>query len=68
MALPTLKLVQPKMRRGAVVITDNTEKAAKGYADLLTYLRGPESGFISSNLPFTGGLEMSVYVPRKTSP
>ncbi|OAA57578.1 O-methyltransferase, family 3 [Niveomyces insectorum RCEF 264] len=64
MALPTLKLVQPNMRRGAVVITDNTEKAVKGYADLLSYLRGPESGFVSANVPFTGGLEMSVYLPQ----
>lgn len=65
MALPTLKLVQPKMRYGAVVIADNTIGAAKGYKDMLEYLRNPESGFINLTLPYTKGLEMSVYLPLK---
>ena len=65
MALPALKLVQPKMRYGAVVIADNTIEAAKGYKDLLDYLRSPDSGFITFTLPFTKGLEMSVYLPHK---
>lgn len=41
MALPTLKLVQPKLRYGAVVVSDNTLSAAEGYKDLLEYLRAP---------------------------
>ena len=65
MALPALKLVQPKMRYGAVVIADNTIGAAKGYKDMLEYLRNPESGFINHTLPYAKGLEMSVYLPQK---
>lgn len=65
MALPTLKLVQPKMRHGAVVIADNTIGAAKQYEDLLNYLRSPDSGFTNLTLPYSRGLEMSVYLPRK---
>lgn len=61
MALPTLKLVQPKMRRGAVVLTDNTISAGKSYRELLTYLRDPANGFISVTLPYKNGLEFSVY-------
>ncbi|KAJ5453909.1 uncharacterized protein N7458_004865 [Penicillium daleae] len=64
LALPTLKTVQPHLRQGAVVITDNTISGAKGYADLLAYLRNPENGFQNMTLPFTNGLEMSVYMPR----
>ena len=64
LALPTLKLVQPKFNRGAVVITDNTISAAEGYADLLKYLRSPENHFKTMTLPFTNGLEMSTYLLR----
>ncbi|KIW21094.1 hypothetical protein PV08_01673 [Exophiala spinifera] len=62
-ALPTLKIVEPKMRYGAVVITDNTIGAARGYKDMLEYLRNPESCYINMTLPFSKGLEMSVYLP-----
>ncbi|KAL1963033.1 hypothetical protein VTN77DRAFT_8781 [Rasamsonia byssochlamydoides] len=64
MALPTLKLVQPSMRRGAVVIADNTIGAAEQYRDLLNYMRGTDSGFTNLTLPYSRGLEMSVYLPR----
>lgn len=64
MALPTLQVVQPKMRSGAVVITDNTIGAVKGYKDLLEHLRAPDSPFINLTLPYSKGLEMSVYLPK----
>lgn len=63
LALPVLKLVQPRMRRGAVVIVDNTISSASRYKDLLEYLRAPDSGFTNLTLPYTKGLEMSVYMP-----
>ncbi|KAF7588580.1 hypothetical protein BBP40_005499 [Aspergillus hancockii] len=65
MALPTLQLVLPKMRYGAVVVTDNTIGAAERYKELLEYIRDPESGFVNSTLPFSRGLEVSVYLPKK---
>ncbi|CAK7207426.1 hypothetical protein SEUCBS139899_010236 [Sporothrix eucalyptigena] len=63
MALPTLKVVQPKLRRGAVILTDNTQSAAKSYRELLTYLRDPANGFVNVVLPYKGGFEMSIYQP-----
>ncbi|OJJ05159.1 hypothetical protein ASPVEDRAFT_31565 [Aspergillus versicolor CBS 583.65] len=63
LALPTLKTVLPRLRPGAVVLTDNTISGAKGYADLLAYLREPANGFQNMTLPFTNGFEMSVYRP-----
>ncbi|OJJ98418.1 hypothetical protein ASPACDRAFT_31548 [Aspergillus aculeatus ATCC 16872] len=63
LALPTLKTVLPRLRRGAVVLTDNTISAAEGYKDLLVFLRDPVNGFRNVTLPFTGGFEMSVYSP-----
>ncbi|KIY01163.1 uncharacterized protein Z520_02715 [Fonsecaea multimorphosa CBS 102226] len=63
MALPVLKLCVPKMRRGAVVIADNTIGSADKYKDMLEYMRDPGSGFRNLTLPYTNGLEMSVYMP-----
>lgn len=65
MALPTLQLVQPRLRYGAVIIADNTIRSAASYKDLLTYMRAPNSGFINLTLPYNNGLEMSVYVPSQ---
>ncbi|EGY17611.1 hypothetical protein VD0002_g373 [Verticillium dahliae] len=63
LALPTLKVVLPRLRYGAVVLTDNTISGAEGYKDLLAYLREPRNGFRNLTLPYTNGFEMSVYLP-----
>ena len=63
LALPTLKIVLPKLRRGSVVLADNTVSGEAAYKDLLTFLRAPDSGFINMTLPFSGGFGMSVYNP-----
>ncbi|KAI9729179.1 MAG: hypothetical protein M1834_007086 [Cirrosporium novae-zelandiae] len=63
LALPTLKIVQQRMRRGAVVLVDNTISGAAGYKDLLDYLNAPGSGFQNMTVPFSNGFEMSVYLP-----
>lgn len=64
MVLPTLQVVQPKLRHGAVIIADNTISSASGYSDFFSYVRDPKNGFINMTLPFKGGLEMSVYLPQ----
>lgn len=61
LALPTLKILVPKLRIGAVVLIDNTETSKERYADLLGYIRYPQNGFVSTTLPFSGGFELSVY-------
>jgi len=63
LALPTLQIVLPKLRPGAVVITDNTIGSAARYKDLLAFLRDPKNGFINQTLPYHNGLEVSVYSP-----
>ncbi|KAJ6551708.1 O-methyltransferase [Mycena capillaripes] len=61
LALPTLKILQPRLRSGAVVLTDNTVVAAEAYKELLGYLRASGSGYQNMTLPYSGGFEMSVY-------
>ncbi|KAJ9639158.1 uncharacterized protein PV06_09185 [Exophiala oligosperma] len=65
MTLPALKIVMPKLRYGAVVIVDNTIGSAVRYKELLDFMRAPNSGFTNLTLPYTKGLEMSLYMPSR---
>jgi len=60
MALPALKAVEPKLRRGALVLCDNVISGAKEYADYLTYVRDPHGPFQSVTIPGQGGVEVSM--------
>ncbi|KAF4967574.1 hypothetical protein FSARC_4871 [Fusarium sarcochroum] len=62
LALPTLKLVHPRMKPGATVVVDNTEAAKTGYKDLMAYFEDPTNGFRISTVPYSGGLLVAVYV------
>ena len=63
LALPTLRIMLPKLRRGAAVFIDNTVASRDNYRDLLGFLRDPENGFMCSTLPHDGGFELCVYDP-----
>ncbi|KAJ7222968.1 putative O-methyltransferase, partial [Mycena rebaudengoi] len=56
LALPTFKILLPKLRIGATVFIDNTAVSAERYREL------PGSGFSSSTLPHSGGFDLAVYV------
>ncbi|KAF4340892.1 O-methyltransferase [Fusarium beomiforme] len=62
LALPTLKLVKPRMKPGATVVADNTEAAKAGYKDLVAYLQNTANGFKVTTVPYSGGLLVAVYV------
>jgi predicted O-methyltransferase YrrM len=62
LARPALALVAPHMRKGAIVIADNTNTYRRAYADYFAFLNDPANGFTTMTLPFDGGLEMSVKV------
>jgi predicted O-methyltransferase YrrM len=44
--LDVLKLVEPELRPGAVIASDNTDNA--GLESFLSYVRNPENGYTSS--------------------
>jgi hypothetical protein len=46
-----------------VIVVDNTISAAKGYAELLSYVRDPEGPFTTITIPYKDGLELIVYKP-----
>jgi predicted O-methyltransferase YrrM len=58
MARPALELVTPHLRRGAIVICDNTARFRADYADYFASLES--NGFRTMTLPFDGGLELSI--------
>ena len=62
LALPTLKLAEPRFKKGAMVVADNNVAAKKGYAELMQYIDRPGSGYKRSSLPFSGGLLLIVYL------
>jgi hypothetical protein len=59
-ALPTLELLSPSLRPGAVLFVDNAITSAPRYAKLNAFLRDPKNGWHSILLPFTNGFEMAV--------
>jgi predicted O-methyltransferase YrrM len=58
LARPAMALVAPHMRRGAIVIADNTNTYRRAYTDYFSFLA--ENGFSTLTLPFDGGLELSI--------
>jgi predicted O-methyltransferase YrrM len=60
-ALPALERVAPHLRRGAVIVADNTATFREAYADYFDYIT-EANGFSTMTLPFDGGLEFTVKV------
>jgi predicted O-methyltransferase YrrM len=50
--LPILKLLEPYLKPGAIVIGENALEQAPGYID---YVRNPQNGYLSLPLPFDPG-------------
>ncbi|TXG79983.1 MAG: methyltransferase [Thermomicrobiales bacterium] len=59
-ALPVLRLIEPHLRVGAVVIADNTGTFRRDLEPLVTYLRDPNHGYRSLNVPFKSGTEVAI--------
>lgn len=60
LALDIVKLLAPRMRQGAVVLTDDVGGLAGNFRDYVAWLRDPANGFDSTLLPLKGGSEYSV--------
>ncbi|HYR85694.1 MAG TPA: class I SAM-dependent methyltransferase [Terriglobia bacterium] len=60
MARPALELVAPRLRKGAVVICDNTEQFREAYRDYFEFVDDPANHLRTMTLPFEGGLEFTV--------
>ncbi|KAI1330894.1 S-adenosyl-L-methionine-dependent methyltransferase [Xylariaceae sp. FL0255] len=63
MLLPTLKLLEPKLKKGAVLVSDNIISSAEGYHDFHEHIRNHSRAYRSLILPYLGGLEFTLYDP-----
>jgi predicted O-methyltransferase YrrM len=55
--VPVLRLLEPKLAPGALVVADDTNMAS--VAEYLAYVRDPASGYVSVAFPVEDGLEIS---------
>jgi len=62
MALPTLEIIKPRLRKGAIILADNTSMARPMYKKYLDYIHDPVNGIKTTTVPYSGGLQMSVYL------
>lgn len=60
LALPALKVLQPHLRSGAVIVIDNTIRAKERYKCLLEYIDADER-FSRIRLPYAGGFDLCRY-------
>jgi predicted O-methyltransferase YrrM len=59
--LPVLQVLTPKLRPGAVVISDNIDSFAKDVQPFLAHVQNPANGFASSTLKLSDSMEFSVF-------
>jgi predicted O-methyltransferase YrrM len=57
--LSVLKLVEPRLRAGALVIADDLNIFPEALKPYLDYIRDPKNGYTSVEIPLGDGLELS---------
>ncbi|MGD0956117.1 MAG: class I SAM-dependent methyltransferase [Candidatus Acidiferrales bacterium] len=59
--LPVLKLLKPKLRPGAVILSDNIYSFKRQVAPFVEYVQSGTNGFASSTVNISDGIEFSVF-------
>ena len=60
--LPVLRLLEPRLAPGALVVADDTVSMADEMTDYLSYVRDPAHGYLSVAFPESDGLEITCRV------
>jgi len=60
--LPVLRMLEPRLTPGALILADDTVSMAAEMADYLSYVRDPAHGYLSIAFPESDGLEISCRV------
>ena len=58
--MPAMRNIAPHLRKGAVIIADNTVQSRRGYDAYFAFIADPKNGLRTMTLPFEGGLEMTI--------
>jgi predicted O-methyltransferase YrrM len=59
--LPVLKILKPKLRIGAVILSDNIFTFKNEVSPFLDYVQSGKNGFTSSSLGISDGVEFSIF-------
>ena len=62
LALDILKLVEPSIRKGGIVISDNVGTFKEDLSSYVEYLQNPQNGYCSTTLNLKGGTEFAVKI------
>jgi len=65
--LPIIKMLAPRLRPGAVVLSDNIHTFKRTLAPYVAYMEDIKNGFQSVTLPLSDGLQYSVRLPDEAS-
>jgi len=57
--LPVLRMLEPRLTPGALILADDTVSMAAEMADYLSYVRDPAHGYLSIAFPESDGLEIT---------
>lgn len=63
LCLPVLKILEPKLAPGALVVADDTTFSSM--SDYLAYVRNPENGYVTVDFPVDDGMEISCWNGRE---
>ena len=61
--LPVLKVVEPKLSAHALVIADDLDLFPEVHKPYLEYIRNPQNGYLSIDVPMGDRLDVAVRVP-----
>lgn len=62
--LPCLKLLEPKLSPGALVVADDIDLFPDALKPYLDYVRDPANGYVSVKVPVGDGMELSARTSR----
>jgi predicted O-methyltransferase YrrM len=58
--LPLLRLLEPRLAPGALIVADDTRRFADDLGPFLAHVRTPAHGYLSIDLPLDDGLELAL--------
>lgn len=62
LVFPVFKLIEPRLKKGAVIAIDDVEGFKPSMQDYLDYVRNPANGYISTTIKPDKGMEFTVKV------
>lgn len=62
LVFPVFKLIEPKLKKGAIIAVDDVEGFKPSMQDYLDYVRKPGNGYISTTIKPDKGMEFTVKV------